>query len=187
MQIGLVLKPGPQEPWTPYRMGEAFVQAGFPSEAFSIYPGGGDVGAAVLQGCERAMIFGGTATVKQYNGNPRVQPHGPGFSKILLGDDMVDKWENYLDIMVDSVLVNSGRGCISCSGIWARATAARSPRPWPSGWARSPRCRRTIPSRPWRHSRARSGRRDQRPDRSRPSSSRARRKSPRNTAAARGW
>ena len=97
MQVGLVLKPGPQEPWTPYRMCEAFAQAGFPREAFSIYPGGGEVGAAVLQGCERAMIFGGTATVKQYHGNPRVQPHGPGFSKILLGDDLVDKWENYLD------------------------------------------------------------------------------------------
>ena len=27
MQIGLVLKPGPQEPWTPYRMAEAFFQA----------------------------------------------------------------------------------------------------------------------------------------------------------------
>ena len=24
MQIGLVLKPGPQEPWTPYRMATAF-------------------------------------------------------------------------------------------------------------------------------------------------------------------
>ncbi len=119
MQVGLVLKPGPQEPWTPYRMCEAFAQAGFPREAFSIYPGGGEVGAAVLQGCERAMIFGGTATVKQYHGNPRVQPHGPGFSKILLGDDVVDKWENYLDLMVDSVLINSGRSCISCSGIWA--------------------------------------------------------------------
>src|SRR6185295_17839284 len=28
MQVGLVLKPGPQEPWTPYRMFNAFVQAG---------------------------------------------------------------------------------------------------------------------------------------------------------------
>jgi acyl-CoA reductase-like NAD-dependent aldehyde dehydrogenase len=32
---------------------------------------------------------------------------------------MVDQWEKYLDLMVDSVLVNSGRSCISCSGIWA--------------------------------------------------------------------
>ena len=35
MQIGLVLKPGPQEPWTPYRMAEAFFQAGIPREAIS--------------------------------------------------------------------------------------------------------------------------------------------------------
>ena len=40
LQIGLVLKPGPQEPWTPYRMYEAFAQAGIPREVMSIYPGG---------------------------------------------------------------------------------------------------------------------------------------------------
>ncbi|MEO1994473.1 MAG: aldehyde dehydrogenase family protein [Planctomycetaceae bacterium] len=119
LQIGLVLKPGPQEPWTPYRMAEAFCQAGVPREVISIYPGGPEVGAAVLGACERAMIFGGTPTVERYHGDPRVQAHGPGFSKILFGDDMVDDWEQHLDLMVDSVLVNSGRSCISCSGIWA--------------------------------------------------------------------
>jgi acyl-CoA reductase-like NAD-dependent aldehyde dehydrogenase len=119
MQVGLVLKPGPQEPWTPYRMAAAFAAAGIPPEAISIYPGGVDVGAAVLAACGRSMIFGGEATVERYKGNPRVQAHGPGFSKILLGDDVVDHWEKYLDLMVDSVLLNSGRGCINCSGIWA--------------------------------------------------------------------
>src|SRR5881628_2539690 len=119
LQVGLVLKPGPQEPWTPYRMAEAFFEAGIPREAISIYPGEGDVGAAVLYACARNLIFGGTATVDRYRGNPRVQAHGPGFSKILLGDDQVDQWEKYLDLMVDSVLVNSGRGCINCSGVWA--------------------------------------------------------------------
>ncbi len=133
LQIGLVLKPGPQEPWTPFRMAQAFFQAGVPKQAISIYPGLGDVGAAVLQHVQRSLIFGGTATVEQYKGNPRVQAHGPGFSKILLADDKVDEWEKYLDLMVDSVLVNSGRGCINCSGIWvsrhareiAEALAAR--------------------------------------------------------------
>jgi acyl-CoA reductase-like NAD-dependent aldehyde dehydrogenase len=119
MQIGLVLKPGPQEPWTPYRMAEAFFQAGIPREAISIYPGEGDVGAAVLESCGRSLIFGGTATVDRYRGNPRVQAHGPGFSKILFGDDQIDHWEHYLDMMVESVFANSGRGCINCSGIWA--------------------------------------------------------------------
>jgi len=119
LQIGLVLKPGPQEPWTPYRMTEAFFQAGIPREAISLYPGGADVGAAVLDAFDRTMIFGGQATVDRYRGNPKVQAHGPGFSKILIGDDVVDRWQDFLDMMVDSVFLNSGRGCINCSGIWA--------------------------------------------------------------------
>jgi acyl-CoA reductase-like NAD-dependent aldehyde dehydrogenase len=119
LQLGLVLKPGPQEPWTPYRMMAAFVAAGVPKEAFSLYPGGAEAGAAVLAAAERAMIFGGTATVQQYKGNPRVQAHGPGFSKILLGDDVVDQWEKHLDLMAESIYINSGRGCINCSGVWA--------------------------------------------------------------------
>jgi acyl-CoA reductase-like NAD-dependent aldehyde dehydrogenase len=119
MQIGLVLKPGPQEPWTPYRMAEAFFSAGVPREAIGIYPGGADVGAAVLDACPRSVIFGGQPTVDRYRGNSRVQVHGPGFSKILIGDDVVDNWEAFLDMMVESVYINSGRSCINCSGIWA--------------------------------------------------------------------
>jgi acyl-CoA reductase-like NAD-dependent aldehyde dehydrogenase len=119
MQIGLVLKPGPQEPWTPFRMTEAFFQAGIPREAISVYPGEAEVGAAVLASCDRSLVFGGVPTVERYRGNPKVQAHGPGFSKILLGDDVVDDWETYLDVMVDSVFANSGRGCINSSGVWA--------------------------------------------------------------------
>ena len=82
----------------------------------------------MLDSCERSLIFGGTATVERYRGNPAVQAHGPGFSKILLGDDEVDNWEKYLDLMVDSVFANSGRGCINCSGIWASRAHARDRR-----------------------------------------------------------
>lgn len=119
LQVGLVLKPGSQEPWTPYRMISAYIEAGIPAEAFCLYPGGHDVGSTIMSKCSRSMIFGSSHTVEQYSGNPRVQAHGPGFSKILLGDDVVDHWEDYLDLMVESVLSNSGRSCINCSGIWA--------------------------------------------------------------------
>ena len=118
LQIGLVLKPGPQEPWTPYRMAQAMMQAGVPGEAIAIYPGGGDIGAAVLESCGRTMLFGSQATVKQHAGNPAVQVHGPGYSKILIGEDQIDRWEDFLDIMETSIAINSGRGCINCSGIW---------------------------------------------------------------------
>ncbi len=119
MQIGLVLKPGSSEPWTPYRMASAYIEAGIPKEAISLYPGPHEVGSAVTELCNRVMIFGGQATVDQYASNPNVQVHGPGFSKILLGDDVVDQWEKYLDLMVDSVLVNGGRSCINASAIYA--------------------------------------------------------------------
>ncbi len=118
LQIGLVLKPGPQEPWTPYRMANAFFDAGIPTESISIYPGEADVGAAVLDASSRSLIFGGEATVARYRSDPRVQAHGPGFSKILIGDDQVDDWEQHLDLMVESVAINSGRSCINASGIW---------------------------------------------------------------------
>jgi hypothetical protein len=31
----------------------------------------------------------------------------------------VDRWEEYLDLMVESVFLNSGRSCINTSGVWA--------------------------------------------------------------------
>jgi acyl-CoA reductase-like NAD-dependent aldehyde dehydrogenase len=117
--VGLLLKPGGQEPWTPYRMAAAMIEAGIPAEAIGLYPGATDVGAGILAGCRRSMIFGSAKTVEQYRGNPNVQVHGPGFSKILLGDDCVDDWEQYIDVMVESVAANSGRGCINASAIYA--------------------------------------------------------------------
>src|SRR5436309_3085760 len=119
MQIGLVLKPGPQEPWTPYRMAAAFFEAGVPRDAISIYPGGAEMGAEVVNRCQRIKIFGSTETVKRYEGNSRVQVHGPGFSKVIFGDDMVDEWPKHIDLIAESVYANSGRGCINCSGVWA--------------------------------------------------------------------
>src|SRR5713101_3985735 len=119
MQVGLVLKPGPQEPWTPYRMAAAFFEAGVPREAISIYPGGGEMGAEVVNRCQRVKIFGSTETVKRYEGNSRVQVHGPGFSKVIFGDDMVDQWPKHIDLIAESVYANSGRGCINTSGVWA--------------------------------------------------------------------
>ncbi len=119
LQMGLALKPGSSEPWTPYRIVSAFIQAGVPPQAFGLYPGGHDAGPALLASCPRSMIFGSQQTVEQYHGNPKVQAHGPGFSKILIGDDVVDDWASYLDVLLESVYSNGGRSCINCSGIWA--------------------------------------------------------------------
>lgn len=118
LQAGLCLKPGSQEPWTPYRMAMALIEAGVPKEAIAVYHGGHDVGQAIVQRCGRTLLFGGQATMDLYSGNPAVQVHGPGYSKVVLGDDAADAWRDYLDLMETSVFLNSGRSCINASSIW---------------------------------------------------------------------
>lgn len=118
LQVGLCLKPGSQEPWTPFRVAMALIEAGIPKEALAVYHGGHDVGQSIVQRCGRSLVFGGQATMDQYAANPAVQVHGPGYSKIVIGEDTVDAWEDFLDVMVTSVFLNSGRSCINASSIW---------------------------------------------------------------------
>ena len=91
------------------------------------------------------MIFGGTATVERYKGNPNVQAHGPGFSKIMLGDDEVDHWEKYLDLMVESIYINRAAAASTAPASGPRGTPRKSPRRSPNASARSSRCRPKIP------------------------------------------
>ena len=45
--------------------------------------------------------------------------HGPGFSKILIGDDVIEDWRGYVELMVSSIAENGGRSCINASAIVA--------------------------------------------------------------------
>lgn len=118
LKVPLALKPGSEEPWTPFRIAQAFISAGCPPEAFGFYPC--DYGAAtqILLRCERSMVFGGEATVGPWRADPRIEIHGPGRSKILFGADSVDEWEEHLEVMAASVAENGGRSCINASGVW---------------------------------------------------------------------
>jgi acyl-CoA reductase-like NAD-dependent aldehyde dehydrogenase len=64
------------------------------------------------------MIFGDASTTRPWRDDPRVELHGPGYSKIILGPDAADEWEKYLDVMISSILANGGRSCINASAVW---------------------------------------------------------------------
>lgn len=141
LKIPVVLKPGREEPWTPFRIVQAFMAAGCPPEAFSFYPTDHEGSGAILEGCGRALIFGDQSTVERYAANPAVQPHGPGWSKVLIGEDCMDEWPEFVDILVASIAENGGRSCINASAIvvprhadeiadaLARRLSAITPRP----------------------------------------------------------
>ncbi len=117
MKTPVVIKPGREEPWTPWRVIQAFIKAGAPKEAFSFYPTDHEGSTAIIRRCDRVMLFGGDSTVAQYENDPTVEVHGAGRSKILIGEDKIDNWKEYLDLMVHSVSANSGRSCINASCI----------------------------------------------------------------------
>jgi len=64
-----------------------------------------------------ALIFGDRNTTAQYANNPAVQVHGPGWSKVLVGDDCIENWRDYIDVMAASISDNGGRSCINASVI----------------------------------------------------------------------
>ena len=70
--------------------------------------------------CGRSLLFGGDDTVSPWRADPRVEIHGAGRSKILLGPDVTD-WRSHLDLLAASVADNGGRSCLNASGVWTPA------------------------------------------------------------------
>jgi acyl-CoA reductase-like NAD-dependent aldehyde dehydrogenase len=117
LKMPVMIKPGRDEPWTPYRLIQAFVAAGCPPEAFGFYPTDHEGAGEILRSCGRALLFGDKSTTAQYANNPAIEIHGPGYSKILIGDDQIDRWPEWVDLMVSSISENGGRSCINASAI----------------------------------------------------------------------
>ena len=121
LKVPVVLKPGAEEPWTPFRVAQSFVAAGCPAQAFSFYPTDHGGATEILLRCGRSLLFGGGATVDPWRTEPGVQIHGPGRSKILFGADAAPRWPDFLDLIERSVVDNGGRSCINASGVWMSA------------------------------------------------------------------
>jgi acyl-CoA reductase-like NAD-dependent aldehyde dehydrogenase len=121
LRIPLVLKPGSAEPWTPYRIIQSLIKADAPREAFNFYPTDHAGAAEILRSCGRSLLFGDSLTTGMWANDPRVEIHGPGYSKIIIGADCVDDWEQYLDVMVASIADNGGRSCVNASAVWTPA------------------------------------------------------------------
>lgn len=117
LKTPVVIKPGREEPWTPFRLIQAFIAAGAPPEAFGFYPTDHEGSGEVMKLCGRALIFGDANTVAQYRDNPKFSVHGPGFSKIIIGEDEIDRWPEFIDLIAGSIADNGGRSCVNASAV----------------------------------------------------------------------
>jgi hypothetical protein len=118
LKMPLVLKPGSAEPWTPLRIINAWVKAGAPAAAFGYYPTDHGGGNEILRSTGRGMVFGDVGSTKRWKADGRVEVHGPGYSKVVIGPDVADQWEQYIDVIAESMSNNGGRSCVNASGVW---------------------------------------------------------------------
>ena len=121
MKMPLVLRPGGAEPWTPFRLIQAFMKAGVPGAAFNFFPSDHAGAGEIVRQTGRSMFFGDVAAVGSFAGDPRIELHGPGYSKVLLGPDAAKNWQPLVEVMVKSIADNGGRSCVNASGVWTPA------------------------------------------------------------------
>jgi acyl-CoA reductase-like NAD-dependent aldehyde dehydrogenase len=118
LKMPLVLKPGSAEPWSPFRIARAFIASGAPKVAFGYYPADHAGAGEILRQSGRGMFFGDASSVGAVAGDPRIELHGPGFTKIFVAPDQVDRWRDHLDLIAGSIAENGGRSCVNASGVW---------------------------------------------------------------------
>ncbi len=119
LKMPLVLKPGSAEPWTPLRIIHAWVKAGAPAAVFAYYPTDHAGGNEILRSTGRGMVFGDVGSTKRWKAEGgRVEVHGPGYSKVVIGPDLANEWEKYIDVIAESMSNNGGRSCVNASGVW---------------------------------------------------------------------
>lgn len=122
-KIPLLLKPGREEPWTPYRVIQAFIKAGIPAQFIGFLPTDHAGSADILRLCGRSMAFGDDRSMAPYKNDHRVEIHGTGYSKIIFGEDQADKWEKNVDLMIEAIAANGGRACVNASAVWTPRNA----------------------------------------------------------------
>ena len=118
MKMPLVLRPGSAEPWTPLRILQALMKAGVPGAALNYFPSDHAGAGEIVRRCGRSMFFGDVAAVGAFAGDPRIELHGPGYSKVIFGADTASSWSGALDVAVKSIAENGGRSCVNASGVW---------------------------------------------------------------------
>ena len=113
-------------------------------------PGAGEI----LRRTGRSMFFGDVSAVGGWEGDPRVELHGPGYSKLLIGEDLLagDAWmaarrpDRRLDCRQRRPVVRQRLGRMGRQ----RRTPSASPTRSPPSWRTSCRARQTTSRRRWR-------------------------------------
>jgi len=123
MKVPVVVRPSDDDPFTPYRLVTALLEAGLPEDAVAFVPGGHDLVDAIVQACSLSVLFGGQPLADRYASNRSVRIHGPGRSKIVVLANA--DFDRTVGMITRLVMDDAGRGCINGSAVVVEGSAGR--------------------------------------------------------------
>lgn len=118
MGWSVAVRPGSDDPLTPWRLALALRAAGFPAERIAVLPGGHDLVPALVEACDRTVAYGGPVLAGLLGRDARVLVNGPGRSKVLV-DGPADP-EAAADFLMECILHDGGRKCTCASAVLVR-------------------------------------------------------------------
>jgi len=110
----VAVRPGAEDPFTPWRVLLALKKAGFPMDRVALLPGRHDLVPALVESCDRTVAYGGPALGRLIGHDRRVLFNGPGHSKVLV-EAPVAPWT--ADFLVEAILHDGGRKCTCASAV----------------------------------------------------------------------
>jgi len=112
----VALRPGGEDPFTPWRVMQALAGAGFPMDRVALLPGPHELVAALVEACDRTVAYGGAALARVLGRDGRVLFNGPGHSKVAV--ELPDAAAPWLpDFLVECILHDGGRKCTCASAV----------------------------------------------------------------------
>jgi acyl-CoA reductase-like NAD-dependent aldehyde dehydrogenase len=122
MGWAVLLRPGSEDPFTPWRVLQALAQAGFPTDRVALLAGGHDLVPALTRACDLTVAYGGEGLGHLIAGDARVLFNGPGRSKVLV--DGPAPPDRAVPFLLECILHGGGRKCTCASSVLLRG---RSP------------------------------------------------------------
>lgn len=123
MKMPVLVRPSNDDPFTPYRLVSALLEAGLPGDAIAFVPGAHDLVDPIVQACSLSVLFGAQGLADRYASNRNVKIHGPGRSKVVVLADA--DFDRTVDLICRLVMDDAGRGCINGSAVIVEGDASR--------------------------------------------------------------
>ncbi|MFF2554769.1 aldehyde dehydrogenase family protein [Nocardia sp. NPDC058058] len=119
----IIVRPSRRDPFTPARIVRALIDAGLAEDTIALLPSTHEDAHRLVQGSDRAVVYGGPDIARRYENRPDVLVQGPGNSKVL---ELPGADHNQLtDLLITSIADGGGGQCLNASAALVADPAAQ--------------------------------------------------------------